>query len=112
MLWFQTELQTELEGYQKLTDIVNTRRRDIELKQYNTFVNVGSGCYAQGVLLSDSIYVHIGLGIHVEMPLDDVVDVAGKRIDIIEHKLALLQDDIDKVVADIEVVSATKIVAI
>ena len=85
-----------------LVQTISEHRADFEAKSYTTDVHIGAGCYAQAAVLSNKIYVHIGLGIHTEMSLDEAMDVSMKRMNIIDKKLATLQAGIDAVVADIE----------
>ena len=49
--------------------------------------------------------MHIGLGIHIEFPPEEVEDVAVSRFQLLQRKGESLQEEIDKVVADLENVS-------
>jgi prefoldin subunit 5 len=69
--------------------------------------DIGHGCLVEARIddTQASMYVHIGLGFHIEVPFSEAFEISNQRQGIIERKAGNLQEEIDAVVTDLEFVS-------
>ena len=125
----QEEITEEQIGYEKLLSVVQESANaevtssSIRSQQFSTLVSIGSGCFVQATTApfpprdkvkgdkgkekekEPRIYVHIGMGIHVDFGLEEVEDISVRRFQLLQGKAERVQEEIDGVVADIENVS-------
>jgi prefoldin subunit 5 len=82
----------------------NNRFDPWEIEGYKTLVDIGNHCYVQGVIskeaLAKSIFVHIGLGFHAEIKLEDIPAFSFQRIAILERKRSKVESELLQVQND------------
>lgn len=86
----ETEQQDEIVEIDKLTRVVRTMK-DAPLVPYMTYVDIGGGLSVQAAVDPPfvELVVHIGLGVLVSLPLDNVLTVCEKRRSIVLEKIEL-----------------------
>lgn len=87
---------TIVEKTQKKFDKISDRLSyNSQSNQISTYVEIDSQIFAQGVIsgnaLFDHLYLHIGFGFHVEIPLEEVEPIVRKRIEFLHRRLELLK---------------------
>ena len=109
---YQEELLEEYVGYEKLYEKIASNPTLLE-STYAIDVHIGDGCYVQGITVNNNddnaskggriiIFVHIGMGIHIEMDANEAMETASQRSELLQQRLDSLQETIDTVVSDIE----------
>lgn len=96
----QNNLDDEINEYKKcLTIISNMKGKD----NYESYVDIGEENYVKGVLNScNTIYIHVGMGFHVEVELDEGIEICHKRIELLQKKILNINSNIEMVGKDIQ----------
>jgi prefoldin alpha subunit len=96
----QNDIHDEIEEYEKCRIMI----KDMKGKQnYESYVDIGEGNYVQSVLnSSETIYVHVGMGFHVEVDLEKGNEICHERILLLQKKIGNLNNTIETVGQDIQ----------
>jgi len=101
-------LEEEVQEYLNLLGKVNEWSTDKSNngKGYDTHVDIGEKCFIQAHVPYDnlvkSLYVHIGMGYHVEVLLENVPELVQSRRRLLEQKISFLDEEIVNIRADYE----------
>jgi prefoldin alpha subunit len=94
------EIQEEIQEYEKCQNIITVMKGK---EKYESYVDIGEGNYVQSVLDScDTIYIHVGMGFHVEVPLEQGMEICQERICLLQKKVLNLDTTIGMLGQDIQ----------
>jgi prefoldin alpha subunit len=96
----QNDIHDEIEEYEKCQSLI----KEMKGKQsYESYVDIGEGNYVQSVLNScETIYIHVGMGFHVEVDLEKGNEICNERIQLLQKKIGNLNNTIEMVGQDIQ----------
>lgn len=103
LIQVQNDLLDEVREYEKCQIII----QDLMMKEgkanYQSYVDVGEGNYVESILNScETIYIHVGMGFHVEVDLEKGNEICKERIILLQKKVSNLNDSIEMVGQDIQ----------
>jgi prefoldin alpha subunit len=79
------ELEREINEYNNLKDLLAFLLIE-NPSEYTSLVDIGSKCLMRAVVEQPTtVYVNVGAGVHVDLPLEEAVKVADKRIALIRR---------------------------
>lgn len=108
LIELKNDLNNEINEYKKCNNIITNIKLNNEKneKNYYSLVNIGEGNYVQSVIENcNSIYIHIGMGFHVELGLNEAREISDRRVELLEKKVQHLDTSIEFVAKDIEEVN-------
>ena len=102
LLKIRSEISDEIDEYNKLLEIVQALKHK-KNAEYYTRSDIGLGYEVEAVVHDPSLlYVHVGMGFHVEMELESIPAFAAQRQDLLRARLGVVQEDCDKVANHIQ----------
>ncbi len=104
----QNEIKDEIKEYHTCQMILEEmREKALEgVEKYESLVDIGEGNYVQSQTNQcETIYIHVGMGFHVEVDLDWAKKISEDRINILEKKVTNLNTTIELVGQDIQEVN-------
>lgn len=97
LLKVRGDIIDEINEYEKLKELVKSMNAS-ETTQMKTECDIGLGFKVEA-LIKDStcIFVHVGMGFHVEMDIQSIPEFASQRQILLRTRLDIIQEDCDKV---------------
>jgi prefoldin alpha subunit len=94
------DIQEEINEYEKCQTIITEMKGK---EKYESYVDIGESNYVKSVLdACETIYIHVGMGFHVEVPLDEGMEICHERISLLQKKVSNLDTTIGMVGQDIQ----------
>jgi prefoldin subunit 5 len=105
LLKVRGDIVEEINEYEKFNDMIKKISQS-KSKNIKTDCDVGLGFKVEAVIEDPTcIYVHVGMGFHVEMDALSIPEFVSQRQTLLRSRLDIIQEDCDKVADHIKDVS-------